>query len=111
MRGAHITKIPASWAEVDTSGGTNGWSNGYTNGHSGHDHVNGDTNGHEDGADMLPKNFLDGKAVRTVYGLVPLKYALDWPIFASYDELAGGAAGGGGGGPAGGGARSGGAGV
>ncbi len=22
-----------------------------------------------------------------MYGLVPLKYALDWPIFASYDEL------------------------
>lgn len=27
--------------------------------------------------------------VRTVYGLVPLQYALDWPLFASYDELAG----------------------
>jgi hypothetical protein len=32
------------------------------------------------------------KSVRTVYGLVPLKHALDWPIFASYDELAGCAA-------------------
>jgi L-histidine Nalpha-methyltransferase / hercynylcysteine S-oxide synthase len=37
----------------------------------------------------LPASFLEGKTVRTVYGLVPLKYALDWPIFASYDELAG----------------------
>lgn len=27
-----------------------------------------------------------------MYGLVPLKYALDWPVFASYDELAGCAA-------------------
>jgi hypothetical protein len=27
-----------------------------------------------------------------VYGSVPLKYALDWPIHASYDELAGCAA-------------------
>jgi len=27
--------------------------------------------------------------VRTVFGPVPLKYALDWPVFASYDELAG----------------------
>jgi hypothetical protein len=26
--------------------------------------------------------------VRTVYGLVPLKYTLHWPVFASYDELA-----------------------
>ena len=27
------------------------------------------------------------KSVRTVYGPVPLEYALHWPIFASYDEL------------------------
>jgi hypothetical protein len=37
----------------------------------------------------LSKAYLEGKSVRTVYGLVPLKYALDWPVFASYDELAG----------------------
>lgn len=30
--------------------------------------------------------------MRTVYGLVPLKHALDWPVFASYDELKGCAA-------------------
>lgn len=33
-------------------------------------------------------HFLEGKAVRTVYGLVPLKFALEWPVMASYDELA-----------------------
>lgn len=27
-----------------------------------------------------------------MYGLVPLEYALDWPVQASYDELAGCAA-------------------
>jgi hypothetical protein len=32
---------------------------------------------------------LEGKAVRTVYGLVSLEFALDWPVFSSYDELAG----------------------
>lgn len=32
--------------------------------------------------------FLQNKAVRTVYGSVPLKLALDWPVMASYDELA-----------------------
>lgn len=32
--------------------------------------------------------FVMGKSVRTVYGAVPLKYALDWPVMASYDELA-----------------------
>jgi len=30
-----------------------------------------------------------GRSVRTVYGPVPLEYALDWPVFASYDELLG----------------------
>ena len=33
--------------------------------------------------------FLEGKAVRTVYGPVPLILALDWPVVGSYDELAG----------------------
>lgn len=27
--------------------------------------------------------------MRTVYGPVPLKFALHWPVFASYDELSG----------------------
>jgi L-histidine Nalpha-methyltransferase / hercynylcysteine S-oxide synthase len=36
----------------------------------------------------LDKLYLEGIAVRTVYGLVPLKYALHWPVIASYDELA-----------------------
>jgi L-histidine Nalpha-methyltransferase / hercynylcysteine S-oxide synthase len=60
--------------------------NGYSNGHT-----NGYTNGHSDVSSPPTKAFLEGKAVRTVYGPVPLKYALDWPVFASYDELAGSA--------------------
>lgn len=84
----HITKVPAAWAEVkpDVPGGeTNGLANGThdtngrTNGHS----------GHENGTSEVRESFLEGKFVRTVYGLVPLKYALDWPLFASYDELVG----------------------
>jgi hypothetical protein len=98
---------------------TNGHtSNGHTNGHStnGHttngvanglDNENGHvcTNGHEkmttnghingnmhDDMEEMPSTFLEHKAVRTVYGPVPLKYALDWPVFASYDELVGCAA-------------------
>lgn len=31
--------------------------------------------------------FLKGKAVRTVYGPVPLVHALDWPCCGSYDQL------------------------
>lgn len=34
-------------------------------------------------------SFLEGKFVKTMYGPVPLKYALDWPVIASYDELCG----------------------
>lgn len=54
--------------------------------------VNGTMNGSANGDSALPDSFLETKAVRTVYGLVPLKHALDWPVFASYDELAGCAA-------------------
>ncbi|KAI0406130.1 DUF323 domain protein [Xylaria palmicola] len=72
------TKMPASWAapaeEPQQSNGTNGHATAAA-----------------DGAG-LPTSFLHGKSVRTVYGLVPLKHALDWPVFASYDELAGCAA-------------------
>ena len=35
----------------------------------------------------LTDAYFTGKAVRTVYGPISLNHALDWPIFASYDEL------------------------
>lgn len=45
----------------------------------------------QDGYNSQPPSlsdaYLEGIAVRTVYGLVPLKYTLHWPVFASYDEL------------------------
>ncbi|KAI9848057.1 MAG: hypothetical protein M1837_001159 [Sclerophora amabilis] len=76
---------PASWA-VD--GGKNGlkMTNGETNGY---------TNGHADGSTLESRQieenseYLQGKSVKTVFGLVPLNQALDWPIMASYDELVG----------------------
>lgn len=79
MYSMHIEKIPASWAQRDGAP---------TNGMSGRNGANGHAADDMD----LPESFVEGKAVRTVYGLVPLKYALDWPVFASYDELAGCAA-------------------
>ncbi|KAK7981934.1 hypothetical protein PG988_004172 [Apiospora saccharicola] len=84
------TKLPASWEdnETQTSNGTNGNVDGRTNGLAG----NGKLDGQGYTANAVPSSFLEGKFVRTVYGLVPLQYALDWPIFASYDELAGCAA-------------------
>ncbi|KAK3318271.1 C-type lectin protein [Apodospora peruviana] len=117
MYSMQIDKIPAAWAETNepllkgsdrgivTSSGVNGHANGHSNGvfnGSSNDHTNGSLNGHQNGssrsygysesASSLPESFLEGKAVRTVFGLVPLKHALDWPIFASYDELTGCAA-------------------
>jgi len=63
-------KLPASWAPLPVTKGADG-ADGLTNGDAGlHD-------------------FVHDKAARTVYGLVPLKFALDWPVSASYDELAG----------------------
>ncbi|KAL2011147.1 hypothetical protein VTN00DRAFT_3865 [Thermoascus crustaceus] len=35
------------------------------------------------------KDFMSNFAVRTVFGPVPLELAADWPVIASYDELAG----------------------
>lgn len=87
MYNTKTTKIPASWAE-DSLEHTNGHANGQVNGHK-NGSANGHTNGQTNGSGSLPVPFLEGKAVRTVYGLVPLKYALDWPVFASYDELVG----------------------
>ncbi|MCJ1429129.1 hypothetical protein MMC29_007042 [Sticta canariensis] len=43
-------------------------------------------NGH---CEPLTAAYLNGKSVKTVYGLIPLKYALDWPMIASYNELLG----------------------
>lgn len=75
--------MPASWA-VD-AGPTAGNSSYHHD--EGLDGVNGIANGIGGGA-VIPAAFLRGKAVRTVYGLVPLEHTLDWPIFASYNELA-----------------------
>ena len=75
------SKIPASWAiETSIAVHANGHTNGYSKAHS---------NGYTKLDTPLTKAYLKGKAVRTLYGLVPLEHALDWPVFASYDELAG----------------------
>jgi len=48
--------------------------------------ANGNTNGVNSAGH--PKS-IKGRYVRTFYGTIPLEYALDWPVVASYDELAG----------------------
>ncbi|KHN99791.1 DUF323 domain protein [Metarhizium album ARSEF 1941] len=80
----NTSKLPAAWSSNSLTNGTAHKSNG-TNGKNG---TNG-TNGYKFIPTTLPESFLRDKSVRTVYGPVPLKYALDWPVVASYDELAG----------------------
>ncbi|EJT79063.1 hypothetical protein GGTG_04152 [Gaeumannomyces tritici R3-111a-1] len=102
-----VDRMPASWVAVGTEGSAKGTAvgiNGTTNGQGPIDklenglengHTNGDANGHVANrvhGCSLPASFTAGKAVRTVYGPVPLKFALDWPVSASYDELSGCAA-------------------
>lgn len=72
---------PATWVisdesgeEVSPEGGLDRTVNGtrpYMNGNS----------------ERLTDAYLQGKSIRTVYGVIPLKYTLDWPVMASYDEL------------------------
>lgn len=89
MLETNSTKLPASWA-INAQQSSNGvLPNGHTNG-------NGATHTEEESSSTtnhhtpseLPSSFLADKSVRTVYGLVPLRQALYWPVFASYDELA-----------------------
>lgn len=70
-----IKQLPASWdsARRDSLTVVNGKGNGHING-------------------TVTQDYLRNKAVRTVYGAVPLELALNWPVSASYDELAGCAA-------------------
>ncbi|KAK0269552.1 hypothetical protein LTR91_006212 [Friedmanniomyces endolithicus] len=69
MLGTGKTKLPASWQIVETPKSDKVLSG----------NMIGDSDLHD---------FVHDKAVRTVYGPIPLKYALDWPVSASYDELA-----------------------
>jgi len=85
------SKLPASWMETknaETNGNIHGFANGYTNGYT-NGHTNGHSDSHINGTTLLSHSYPDGKAVRTVYGPVPLSQALHWPVFASYDELVG----------------------
>lgn len=74
-----LGRLPASWAVKDSTRSAANGANGYANGLNGHGGGGGENPSHK---------FMQGKFVRTVYGSVPLEHALDWPVMASYDELA-----------------------
>ena len=69
------TSIPASWCETPYITGKD------TDPNKRDSVVN--------GSDAQFAGVTIGKYVRTVYGAVPLRYALEWPVVASFDELAG----------------------
>lgn len=50
--------------------------------------TNGVQNGHTNGPDHSIDEVTRGRYVRTVFGIVPLHHAMDWPVVASYNELA-----------------------
>lgn len=68
-------RIPASWCEIDAQQNGNGNATVIPGPRSPHS--------------STVHDFMKGKYVKTVHGLVPLVYAMDWPVAASYDELAG----------------------
>jgi formylglycine-generating enzyme required for sulfatase activity len=72
------TSIPVSWSEALSSRQKNG-ADGKR------DSL---INGHGDGVSNAANSPANGRYVRTVYGMVPLCYAMNWPVMASYDELA-----------------------
>lgn len=89
-----IDKVPASWAGPGGEASADGHVNGDKSRNNGHTSgaVNGSADGASDASVHASLEFLEKLAVRTVYGLIPLRLALDWPVFASYDELSGCAA-------------------
>ncbi|RAL14979.1 DUF323 domain protein [Aspergillus homomorphus CBS 101889] len=68
LQANHLEQKPESWVWTRPEG------NGVLQ--------DGQSNGH------ATKEYLANFAVRTVFGSVPLEYAQDWPVIASYDELA-----------------------
>ncbi|EMD69895.1 hypothetical protein COCSADRAFT_32544 [Bipolaris sorokiniana ND90Pr] len=72
-------EIPASWCDK-------AYSNGHDTNTTKRDSV---VNGQSNGNGESSQGIIEGKFVRTVYGTIPLKLAMGWPVVASYDELVG----------------------
>ena len=76
------SQLPASWFQMHSS-------NNCINGASSNVPKEQDSllpNGSKNSASAIDL-FIQNKAVKTVWGAVPLKHALNWPVMASYDEL------------------------
>ncbi|KAL8658833.1 MAG: hypothetical protein Q9226_000766 [Calogaya cf. arnoldii] len=82
MHATNQDSLPASWTQRTSSGGGDAKAEKESCGSPNAYYLNGHS-------EPLGQAYLDGKFVRTVYGPVPLRHALAWPVFASHDELAG----------------------
>ncbi|KAF2659086.1 hypothetical protein K491DRAFT_675797 [Lophiostoma macrostomum CBS 122681] len=76
------TAIPASWSDRPYDAQSIEQA-------SKRDSVMNGANGHSNGVNGSIQNIIHGKYVRTVFGAIPLRYALNWSVVASYDEIAG----------------------
>ncbi|KAF2690520.1 hypothetical protein K458DRAFT_413301 [Lentithecium fluviatile CBS 122367] len=76
------TAIPASWCEASSFEDENGITMKRDS------VINGNGNANANGPPVVAHGMAEGKYVRTVFGAVPLLHALNWPVMASYDELA-----------------------
>lgn len=70
MQANRLEEIPASWTRIHSDQG------------------NPISKGFGESRQSAARDFMDSFAVRTVFGPVSLDLAQDWPIIASYDELA-----------------------
>ncbi|KAJ5371067.1 Ergothioneine biosynthesis protein 1 [Penicillium cataractarum] len=70
LQAAHLEEMPASWTRIHSDQG------------------NPISKGFSESRQSAPQDFMDNFAVRTVFGPVSLDLAQDWPVIASYDELA-----------------------
>jgi formylglycine-generating enzyme required for sulfatase activity len=70
-------KIPVSWISGKTKASQS----------NNREYANCDSTYMNGAGPRLTNAYLRDKSVRTVFGPVPLEHALDWPVFASYDEL------------------------
>lgn len=79
LYGTNQETLPASWTQQTSSRLDNAKTgNGNLRSHYLHGY-----------GESFDQTFLDGKFVKTIYEPVALRHALAWPVFASYDELAG----------------------
>lgn len=84
--------LPASWCEgvlTPSKGFLNRIDGAYENSSDSSDESSDGRSLNRDQIGSDISHFIQNKAVKTVFGKVPLEFALDWPIMASYDELFG----------------------